>query len=267
MHLGLFGGFLALFFVGSLGDWLTDRGLWAVRKDTPWFALINELSGLLLLAGGGGTLVRRYALPQEVRMARGWKDSLPTVWLAALVATGYLAEGARLAAGGSPVGRGFSFLGGATAALWQAVGLTSAASFQAVWWLHAILGLGFVAYLPYSPVFHLFTAPLSVLFNSPRPRDHGTTGPRDHGTTDPDSGVSGPVVSGQWSPGEGTALAGMVQRVQMDSCTRCRECVRWCEAFFARPDASTSASCRVRKYQSWMKSEALPGRLARLIDG
>lgn len=60
-------------------------------------------------------------------------------------------------------------------------------------------------------------------------------------------------------------LAGMVQRVQMDACTRCGECVRWCEAAFARPGVSTSPFCRLERYWSWTKSKALPQWLARLL--
>ncbi|MFQ5803284.1 MAG: (Fe-S)-binding protein [Candidatus Methylomirabilales bacterium] len=241
IHIGLFGGFLILFFIGSVGDWLTDRGIWSVQKDTPWFAIVNDAGGLLLLGGALGALMRRYFLPT----VGGWKDGLLAVWLIVLVVTGYLVEGARLASDATPVAVRFSFIGWQAAALWQAVGLDSAASFQTVWWLHAALSLGFVAYVPYSPVLHMFTAPLSVLFSSP------------------------PLPGGEAMGGVNLdlddALAGMVQRVQMDACTHCGECVRWCEASFFRPGVSTSPSCRLQKYRSWAKSKALPRSLARYI--
>src|SRR3990167_9792829 len=32
IHILLFGSFLTLFFIGSLGDWATDHGLWSVEK-------------------------------------------------------------------------------------------------------------------------------------------------------------------------------------------------------------------------------------------
>lgn len=245
IHLGLFGGFLILFLIGSLGDWLTDRELWSVRKDTPWFAIVNEVGGLMLLGGALLALARRYALPQDVPSVRGWEDALPAVWLVVLVVTGYLAEGARLALDGSPPRARFSFVGWLAAGLWQAIGLDSLAAWQAAWWLHAVLSLGFVAYLPYSPAFHIFTAPLSLLLNSPRRVAR--------------EGAGGPSVDLD------RAVGGMVQRIQMDACTRCGECVRWCEAASARPGASTSPSCRLERYWSWTKSQTLPPWFARLL--
>jgi len=175
IHLALFGGFLILFFIGSLGDWLTDRGLWAVQKDTPWFAIVNEVGGLLLLGGALAALARRHAFRQDLPAVRGWKDDLLVLWLVLLVVTGYLVEGSRIALEGSRLPARFSFLGWQVAALWRAMGWNFGASFQAVWWLHAVLSLGFVAYLPYSPVCHMFTAPLSVLFSSPRPLEGEAT--------------------------------------------------------------------------------------------
>lgn len=241
MHIGLFGGFLILFFIGSVGDWLTDRGIWRVQKDTPWFAIVNDAGGLLLLGGALGALVRRCFLST----VGGWKDGLPVVWLIVLVVTGYLVEGARLALDASQVAVRFSFIGWQAAVLWQAVGLDSAASFQTVWWLHAVLSLGFVAYLPYSSVVHMFTSPLSVLFNSPRL-------------------VEG-EARGRVKVHLDDALAGMVQRVQLDACTSCGECVRWCEASFFRPGVSTSPFSRLQNYRSWAKSKALPRSFARFI--
>lgn len=246
LHLGLAFGLVLLFLIGSGGDWLTDHRLWAVQKDTPWFAVVNELLGLLLFAVVLAALARRYVFPDKVPIARTWTEGLPGLWLVALIVTGYLLEGARLALSKSPSIVGLSFIGGLAARTWQAASLTPQ-TYQALWWTHTVLALGFVAYLPYSPIFHLFLAPLTALLSSPRLRDAEAT---SEGARTVDAG-----------------LTSVVQRVQMDSCTRCRECVRWCEAHFARPGDATSASCRVRKYQSWMKSETLPLWIARLIDG
>ena len=248
IHIFLFGGFLALFFIGSLGDWATDHEMWSVTKDTPWFAIVNELSGLLLLAGVLAVLVRKYAIAPKEPTGRSWRDAVIPVWLGLLAVTGYLAEGARLASDSGLETQHFSFVGWQFATLWQGAGLASTASFQANWWLHAVLSLGFVAYLPYSPLFHMLTAPLSLLLNSPRPRENEVSGTATQPHLDP-------------------ALAAIAQRVQLEACTRCGECVRWCEASFVRPGQATSPSHRIEAYHRWALSEQMPPAFAWLMGG
>ncbi|MFB0515690.1 MAG: hypothetical protein ACETWG_03690, partial [Candidatus Neomarinimicrobiota bacterium] len=53
MHLCLGWGFIELFFATTV-DFLVSRGLFLdllPRKDTPWFAVLNDVGGLLLIIG------------------------------------------------------------------------------------------------------------------------------------------------------------------------------------------------------------------------
>lgn len=83
MHFGLGWGFIELFFATTV-DFFVTRG-WFVAylpaKDTPWFAALNDLGGLLLLVGLLMALARRSfskpePLPQD--SFRGEATSLAT---------------------------------------------------------------------------------------------------------------------------------------------------------------------------------------------
>lgn len=236
-HLCLFGGFVLLFFIGSLGDFFTDLKLWGVTKDTPWFAFVNDISGLLLLAGVGAFLFRRYIV-QAVRDRPAWESGLVGGWLLLLILSGYLLEGSRLLSAGIAEASRYSFIGYPAALGLRALGVSGEGVYPSLWWGHAIASLGLVAYLPYSKLFHLFTAPLVILLNSFQEKGLG------------------------WASSDSTLC-----RLELDACVRCGECTRWCEVYAVNPDRDTAPKCRMRKYTSLLKNEELPPLLARLLRG
>ncbi|MDP2953890.1 MAG: respiratory nitrate reductase subunit gamma [Chloroflexota bacterium] len=162
-------GTLELFFIGSLGDMFRDYGLASLSKDEPWFALTNEVGGLMLGTGVAIALYRRWVL-RLPQLGSNWEDSLVLIWLALIAATGYLTEAGRLLSEGVPQGQAaYSFVGQALSRLGPGWG----GIYPYLWWLHAGLSFSLVAYIPYSKLFHIIAGPLSIMARSAEPIPQG----------------------------------------------------------------------------------------------
>lgn len=168
MSVALAWGALELFFVGSLGNSLQEYGLFSLSKDEAWFAVLNDIGGGLLLLGLALAAIRRYVV-REPHLPFAWDDGVILAWLAVAVLGGFLAEAGRLLAQGVPAGAAsYSFMGNLLARGLGPLGLTGAAE-PYLWWAHAGVSLGLLAYLPYSKLFHIFLGPLSLLVRGQHP--------------------------------------------------------------------------------------------------
>lgn len=172
-HLGIFYGMLALF-IGTNIVAVEHYGAlrfgphWLYRG---WFYLACKVTldfaGLILLVGTGMALARR-ALAKPPAMGQSAFDFGFLALLFAATFTGYLLEGAGLAADPrraawaafSPLGRLFMlpFLHGITPS-----------GYMIAWWVHMPLVLGVIAALPYGRWLHLFVAPLTIALQPERP--------------------------------------------------------------------------------------------------
>lgn len=169
MHMSLTWGSLELLFVGSLGNMAREYGLVSLSKDAPWFAVVNEIGGLLLLLGVGIASYRRYIL-RVPQLRTEAEDSLILGWLAVAALSGYLVEAGRLLSQGvSPHIAVYSFIGYGLSRLLQPLGFPWASAYPYLWWTHAIVALSLVAYIPYSKLFHILTSPVSIMLKSSAP--------------------------------------------------------------------------------------------------
>ena len=92
------------------------------------------------------------------------QDPLAAGLLAAVVLVGFVLEGARIAMTGYPAGSSYAFVGDAVSRFFYGVaGLEDI--YGAVWYLHAVLTGAFVAYLPFSRMFHIVLAPVLLVLN------------------------------------------------------------------------------------------------------
>ena len=130
-------------------------------KDHPAGAFVFDVTGLMVLAGVVLAMIRR------VRMEPGQRlpglprpDWISYGLLAAIMIVGFVLEAMRISMAGSPQGAAYAFVGFGLSRFFAGVELT--ASYGTVWYLHAFLTAGFVAYLPFSRMFHLLMAPLSL---------------------------------------------------------------------------------------------------------
>ena len=120
-----------------------------------------ELLSVATLVALAGAAIRRYLFAPP-RLARSSDATLILVLITLLVVTFLVGQGAKAAAepgpaSGSPIGEVVgSWLGGLSASGAESL-------FAAMWWVHMVAVLGFLAYLPYSKHLHLLASPLSVL--------------------------------------------------------------------------------------------------------
>ena len=59
----------------------------------------------------------------------------------------------------------------------------------------------------------------------------------------------------------------MKQLLELDACTRCGECTKWCQAFAENGDELTAPSVRMREFKSFLKGESGMPLLSKLLGG
>lgn len=185
-HAGVFWGFLVLF-VGTLiimvdydvlrlvnPEWRFWRGAFYL-----WYSAILDLLGLAFIAGLGAMMARRWgARPAALDYVRPDRpppaysragyvvDDRLFLWLLmGIGVTGYLVEAFRIAAD-RPSFEVWSVVGWQLANAVDRAGLTPGAHglHLLTWWIHALLALGFVAYVPYSKAIHMLVDVANLLF-------------------------------------------------------------------------------------------------------
>jgi Fe-S oxidoreductase len=235
-HLAIMWGFIVLF----LGTAILTIDFDVVRLINPaarfwkgdfylWYSLALDIFGVLLIVGVVMMAVRRrfFRLPQfdytradkqgtaYDRRLYVWDDWLLLGLLFFVAVSGYLAEGLRILQGWPEFEVAWSPVGAATAAqlAWSGVTSTLAASaYFYVWWIHALLALGLVAYIPYSKAFHIVVDFFSLVFHNedtarrlPVPPPAGATAGYNH------------LADFTWR-----------ELLSLDACTRCGRCHAAC---------------------------------------
>src|SRR5258708_687528 len=172
MHALIFYGVFALF-VGTcivavehygaliFGDhWLYKGWFYVTVK------LLLDLFGLALLVGTGMALIRRYAAKPET-LGHDWKDGGFLALLFSATLTGFILEGAGIAADPSRFGHAsFSPVGTLVSQPFSGIGT---AGYLIAWWIHMTLVLGVIAALPYGRWLHLFVIPMTIAKQPERP--------------------------------------------------------------------------------------------------
>jgi Fe-S oxidoreductase/nitrate reductase gamma subunit len=179
------------------------------------FSLALDVAGLAALAMLAALAARRLLL----RRPSTREDWAVHALLAAVLVTGFLVEGARIAATelGAPSLARHSPAGLAAARALAGMGEASLrGAHRALWWGHLSLVLGLVAALPWTKLRHLLTTPLGLLFADRRPR--GSLPPLDL-----DSGAETFGASR-------VAELGWKDLFDADACTGCARCEERCPA-------------------------------------
>lgn len=236
-HLGVFWGFVALF-IGTviiMIDYdmvrLVNPG-WRFWRGTfyLWYSAVLDVMGVVFLAGLLALMGRRwlarpaaldYTRPDRTaddysRRGYAWDDALFLWLLVAVGLTGYLVEAARLAADRPPF-ETWSVVGWRLADALDALGVSRAGADTLHWWSwwgHAVLALGFVAYIPYSKAIHILVDGVNLALR------------------DPEAGRRLPAVpEAAAAPGYRT-LEDFTWKdlLDLDACTRCGRCHVACPA-------------------------------------
>jgi len=131
------------------------------------FSLVLDLAGLLAILMLAGLFVRRFVL-KPVGLETVEQDYIIHQLLFAILVTGFLIEGARMAA--------TELLQNPDLAIFSPVGYLAAQLFtsfdtpsimmthQVLWWAHFVLVLGFICAIPFSKLRHIVTTSVNAFF-------------------------------------------------------------------------------------------------------
>jgi nitrate reductase gamma subunit len=141
--------------------------LWATGRDWPWAMLDKnhpvhgmffDATGLMIIVGAAAAILRSASGPSAKLPAMPRHDHLASGLLGAIVVVGFVLEGMRIAMTGYPSGSAYAFVGDAISRFFFGVsGLEDIYGY--VWYIHAVLTGAFVAYLPFSRMFHIVLTP------------------------------------------------------------------------------------------------------------
>jgi Fe-S oxidoreductase/nitrate reductase gamma subunit len=230
MHLLIYSGIIVLFIGTTLV--MIDSDIWVplfhrqilVGYFYLTFETFLDAFGLVAIAGLVIAMFRRsFSRPSNLPTSRD--DFFIFSILMAILLTGYLMEGIRLAVD-KPSWAPWSFVGYRVALLLEGSGLVGPPLIRfygGLWWFHAILAFTAVASIPYTKLFHIFTSPLNALFLHLRPRGQLST-PFD---------LQQLIASGNFDVRVGAAQItdfSWQQRLSFDSCTQCGRCTNACPA-------------------------------------
>ncbi len=146
--------------------WLPEKDWpWALLdKNHPWHGVFFDLTGLMVIAGAAAAMLRSRSSPSARLPGMPRTDRRAAGLLAAVVLVGFVLEGMRIAMTGYPAGSSYAFVGDAVGRFFYgAAGLEDI--YGTVWYLHAVLTGAFVAYLPFSRMFHIVLAPVLLALN------------------------------------------------------------------------------------------------------
>jgi Fe-S oxidoreductase/nitrate reductase gamma subunit len=187
------------------------------------FSIGMEVFGLFVLVGLLVMLGRRLYLrktkmsydsleEKKVRRISVLDDWLFIILLLVVVFGGFALEGLRLAADGTST-EPFSFVGVAFAQSFDFMGITpeiADAAYPSSWWLHGILALIFVGYIPFSKPLHIFSGFLSIFLS------------------DEKAGKALPAIAEPTNPSP-KVFSGK-DNIMLDACVRCGRCHVACPA-------------------------------------
>jgi Fe-S oxidoreductase/nitrate reductase gamma subunit len=232
LHAALFWGFVVLFAATCLV--MLEEYLGVPTLRGPFYlyfmALVVDLFGILAVVGTGMALFRRWVL----RPTRLWEPRRSDRYSVLLVLTllvllsGFAVEGLRIVATRDPWGP------------WSPGGWVTAQAFRGMeagqlellhrytWWGHAALAFAFIAYLPFSGVLHVLTAPLNIFFRSLEPLGTlpGAANPGPGQAPASDSGVFA-IEHFTWK-----------HLLDLEACTECGRCQAACPAWLSETPLS-----------------------------
>lgn len=225
MHFGIFWGFTVLFLTTLIVAVQADFGIKVFTGNVYlFFSFLADVGGVAAIIGILMAIIRRYFIKPD-RLDNRTDDLVSLLLILTILVTGYIVEGIRMTVAGdnwaaySPFGnlvaQLFTGADEGTLRLWHAI----------LWWGHMILAFGFIAYIPYSKLIHLFTAPINQAL------------------ADPQSAKTFPLIDLEADDVESFGVSTVEEFTQkqlldLDSCTRCGRCQDNCPAYLTKKPLS-----------------------------
>ena len=139
------------------------------------FSAVLDVFGMLFIIGLIMMMVRRKSKPAQLDYTRADKsetisrkgystDDMIFMWLLLLIGiTGFVIEGARIAAD-RPAWEMWSPVGVAFAGMVDMIGISANNVHMYTWWIHAVMVMFFIAYIPYSKAMHMLIDYANLMF-------------------------------------------------------------------------------------------------------
>lgn len=246
MHLGVFYGFVILT-LGTLVIAVQDHfGIpLFYGKKYLMLSLLMDLFGLMAMIGIGMATYKRY-IDKPDHEDYTFDDAFLLMLVFLILFTGFVLEGLRVYttndpwAWWSPVGLLFS-------GLVQISGMSTHTALRVhtfLWYLHMLLALGFIAYIPYSKLFHMFASSLNIFLKSSSP--------------------IGALVLVD-APSTNVMNLGVArleefsqkQLLELDACISCGRCQKGCPAYLSGAPLSPRVVLQSLKKHSFEKNSML----------
>jgi len=144
-----------------LPEWSVTRAM--LDKNHPVTAILFDITGIMVMLGVIPALVlKKQRLSGITDLPK--QDRAAVSLLGGIILIGFILEGMRIAMTGSPSGASYAFFGyGISCLLTGMTGLNDIYGY--LWYAHAALTGLFVAYLPFSRMLHIITAPIVLAMN------------------------------------------------------------------------------------------------------
>ena len=217
-HRFIFFGFIVLVIATTVVALDADLGMHIMHGAFYLYfqSFVVDVFGALVLVGVAMAAARRFvARPKPLVYTDEAAGILAAILV--IVVTGFLLEGWRIAAthdpwaAWSPVGN----LAGRASAMVM-TGDAMRLAHRVMWWFHLVLSFGFIAWLPYTKMMHVITAPLNIYTASLSP-----------------IGASLKNIDFENSAAFGVnSLQGFTWKdlLDLDACTECGRCTASCPA-------------------------------------
>ena len=131
-----------------------------------------DFFGLILLIGLLAAAGRRF-ITRPKQLVTSSEDVVSILFLLAVVLSGFIVEGVSIANNlpGHTYNQGYSFVGLAFA---QFMPTITPQTYWQIWFLHAVVSVALIAYIPFSKLFHMFAAPLAIQIEGIVKKDGGS---------------------------------------------------------------------------------------------
>src|SRR5712691_897362 len=216
MHATIFWGFcvLTLGTIEFFGKGVTEAFYLPLLSNTPAYLILQDVFSLGVIAAIGYALYRRLVTKPRL-LTMSTEALLILLLILGLMVTDLVADAGRILLAPAPsdhwqfAGRALSHgLAGLPHGAVQVI-------FHAAWWVHAVLLLSFLVFLPYSKHLHIMAAPFNVFFAPQTPKGRFPTADLENSET---FGV-GSIEEFTWK-----------DLFDTYNCTECGRCTSGCPA-------------------------------------